>query len=109
MDVGSGFNDDPLWLIAGTTAWTFTCISQYILGIQPTLQGLRINPCIPSDWNGYTCRRTYRGVSYDITIDNRAHVESGVASVTVDGQPVTGTVIPFDAGKKTCKVEVVLG
>ena len=96
------------WL-TGTAAWTFTCISQYILGIQPTLQGLRINPCIPSDWSGYTCRRTYRGVSYDITIDNSAHVESGVASVTVDGQPVTGTLIPFDAGKKTCKVEVVLG
>ena len=102
---GEGKNS---WL-TGTAAWTFTCISQYILGIQPTLQGLCINPCIPSDWSGYTCRRTYRGVSYDITIDNSAHVESGVASVTVDGQPVTGTLIPFDAGKKTCKVEVVLG
>ena len=102
---GEGKNS---WL-TGTAAWTFTCISQYILGIQPTLLGLRINPCIPSDWSGYTCRRTYRGVSYDITIDNSAHVESGVASVTVDGQPVTGTLIPFDAGKKTCKVEVVLG
>ena len=102
---GEGKNS---WL-TGTAAWTFTCISQYILGIQPTLQGLRINPCIPSDWSGYTCRRTYRGVSYDITIDNSAHVESGVASVTVDGQPVTGTLIPFDAGKKTCKVKVVLG
>ena len=102
---GEGKNS---WL-TGTAAWTFTCISQYILGIQPTLQGLRINPCIPSDWSGYTCRRIYRGVSYDITIDNSAHVESGVASVTVDGQPVTGTLIPFDAGKKTCKVAVVLG
>lgn len=102
---GEGKNS---WL-TGTAAWTFTCISQYILGIQPTLQGLRINPCIPSDWSGYTCRRIYRGVSYDITIDNSAHVEFGVASVTVDGQPVTGTLIPFDAGKKTCKVEVVLG
>ena len=102
---GEGKNS---WL-TGTAAWTFTCISQYILGIQPTLQGLRINPCIPSDWSGYTCRRIYRGVSYDITIDNSAHVESGVTSVTVDGQPVTGTLIPFDAGKKTCKVAVVLG
>ena len=67
---GEGKNS---WL-TGTAAWTFTCISQYILGIQPTLQGLRINPCIPSDWSGYTCHRTYRGVSYDITIDNSAHV-----------------------------------
>mgnify|MGYP000252486745 FL=1 len=52
---GEGKNS---WL-TGTAAWTFTCISQYILGIQPTLQGLCINPCIPSDWSGYTCRRTY--------------------------------------------------
>ena len=102
---GEGKNS---WL-TGTAAWTFTCISQYILGIQPSLQGLRINPCIPSEWDGYTCHRTYRGVSYDITVDNSAHVESGVTSVTVDGQPVNGTVIPFDHTKKSCKVHVIMG
>ena len=102
---GEGKNS---WL-TGTAAWTFTCISQYILGIQPSLQGLRINPCIPSDWDGYTCHRTYRGVSYDITVDNSAHVESGVVSVTVDGHPVNGTTIPFDNTKKTCQVQVVMG
>lgn len=102
---GEGKNS---WL-TGTAAWTFTCISQYILGIQPSLKGLRINPCIPSDWDGYTCHRTYRGVSYDITVDNSAHVESGVVSVTVDGQSVNGTTIPFDSTKKACKVQVVMG
>ena len=34
------------WL-TGTAAWTFFNISQYILGIQPTLDGLRVDPCIP--------------------------------------------------------------
>ena len=30
---------------AGTAAWTFVNVSQYILGIQPTPNGLRIDPC----------------------------------------------------------------
>ena len=31
------------WL-TGTAAWTFVDVSQYILGIQPTLAGLKIDP-----------------------------------------------------------------
>ena len=36
------------WL-TGTAAWTFTNISQYILGIRPEFDGLCIDPCIPDD------------------------------------------------------------
>ena len=34
------------WL-TGTAAWTFVNISQYILGVYPTHQGLSVDPCIP--------------------------------------------------------------
>ncbi|MBQ2504277.1 MAG: glycosyl transferase, partial [Lachnospiraceae bacterium] len=81
---GEGKNS---WL-TGTAAWTFTCISQYLLGIQPTLQGLQLNPCIPHDMKGYKLDRTYRGTTYHITFDNAAGVEKGVKSVTVDGAPI---------------------
>ncbi len=92
---GEGKNS---WL-TGTAAWTFTCISQYILGIQPTLDGLRIDPCIPAHVDGYTVDRVYRGVRYHITVDNHAHVEKGVGIMTVDGRPVAGNVIPPQAAK----------
>ncbi len=104
---GEGKNS---WL-TGTAAWTFTAISQYILGIQPTLKGLGINPCIPSGWNGYTLDRVYRGVTYHITIDNAAGAQKGVACLTVDGVAVPGCVIPAEmvAGKQEVAVVVTMG
>ena len=42
----------------------------HIFHIQPTLDGLKIDPCIPAGLEGYTVERTYRGVHYHITIDN---------------------------------------
>ncbi|MBR4131533.1 MAG: glycosyl transferase, partial [Oscillospiraceae bacterium] len=47
------------WL-TGTAAWTFLSVSQDILGVRPTLDGLRIEPCIPADWKHYRIRRRYR-------------------------------------------------
>ena len=90
-------------------AWTFTCISQYILGICPTLDGLRIDPCIPEEMGGYTAERIYRGVKYHITVDNSAHVQKGVASVTVNGEPLAGNSILPGKGEKECHVVVVMG
>ena len=96
------------WL-TGTAAWTFVDVSQYILGIQPTLAGLKIDPCLPHEMDGFTLRRVWRGATYEITVDNTAHAEKGVASMTVNGQPVpTNTLSPAPAGT-TVQVKVVMG
>ena len=96
------------WL-TGTAAWTFVDVSQYILGVQPTLAGLRIDPCIPHELDGFTLRRVWRGATYEITVDNAAHVEKGVKVMTVDGQPVSGNVLtPAPAGS-TVQVNITMG
>ncbi len=102
---GEGKNS---WL-TGTAAWTFTCISQYILGIKPTLEGLCIDPCIPKEWDGYICERMYRGVRYHITVHNPAHLEKGIAKMTVNGEIVAGNIIPLCEGKTDCQVVVEMG
>ncbi|MBR4168190.1 MAG: glycosyl transferase, partial [Lachnospiraceae bacterium] len=96
------------WL-TGTAAWTFVNISQYILGVYPTLNGLSIDPCTPKDFGDFTLVRKYRGGTYNITVKNPNHVEKGIASMTVDGQKVDGNVIPFTEGKAEYNVEVVMG
>ena len=101
---GEGKNS---WL-TGTAAWTFTCISQYLLGIQPTLQGLKLDPCIPHSMASYKLDRTYRGTTYHITFDNAAGVEKGVASVTVDGTKIDGNILPL-TDKKEVEVVVTMG
>ncbi len=101
---GQGKNS---WL-TGTAAWTFTDISQYILGIYPTLKGLSVNPCVPADFGDFTLVRKYRGVTYHIRVKNPSKVQKGVSSLVVDGVTVEGNVIPFDASKKDVNVEVVM-
>ena len=91
------------WL-TGTAAWTFTNISQYILGIYPTLEGLSVNPCTPAAFGDFNITREYRGVIYNIEIKNPNKVQKGVASLTVDGKEIEGNVIPFDSSKKTVSV-----
>ncbi len=102
---GEGKNS---WL-TGTAAWTFTNISQHILGIRPTLDGLCIDPCIPRTLEGFDCIRVYRGALYHIHVDNAAHVEKGVASMVVDGHKINGTVIPIQDHKTEYQVVVTLG
>ena len=91
------------WL-TGTAAWTFTNISQYILGIYPTLEGLSVNPCTPAAFGDFKITRVYRGVTYNIEIKNPNKVQKGVSSLTVDGVEVQGNVIPFDPSKKVVNV-----
>ncbi len=102
---GEGKNS---WL-TGTAAWTFTTISQYILGIQPTLDGLRIDPCIPKDMEEYSVDRRYRSCLYHITVKNPNHVSKGVIQITVDGKAYdSNTINPKDV-QAECTVEILLG
>ena len=96
------------WL-TGTAAWNFYVISNYILGIKPDWEGLKIDPCIPHTWDGYQVSRRFRGATYAIAIENPSHVCRGVKQVTVDGQAIAGNVLPVFADGKTHQVTVTLG
>ena len=79
------------WL-TGTAAWNYVAITQWILGIRPCLQGLRVAPVMPTEWSGFTARRLFRGAVYDIRA-KRVGPGSQI-SLTVDGQPIEGNVVP---------------
>jgi cellobiose phosphorylase len=86
------------WL-TGTASWNFYTISQYILGIQPDYNGLKIDPCIPKDWKGFKVTRKFRGANYDIEILNPNGVCKGVAKIIVDGKIIESNLLPvFEAG-----------
>lgn len=96
------------WL-TGTAAWTFTNISQYILGVYPTHKGLSVDPCVPAGFGDFKLTRRFRDVVYHITVKNPNNVQKGVASMTVDGVKADGCVIPFESGKSDVNVEVIMG
>ena len=82
---GEGKNS---WL-TGTAAWNWLVVSQHILGIQPTYEGLRINPCIPADLKEYKVTRKWRDAEYLITVKN----PNGKQTLA---HPV---ILPYEIGK----------
>ena len=95
------------WL-TGTAAWNYYAITQWILGIRPEYDGLRVAPVIPASWPGFTVSRRFRGVTYDIAV-KRAGPGNAV-KLTVDGKEIDGTLVPLPAeGTKTVTVEAVIG
>jgi cellobiose phosphorylase len=88
---GEGKNS---WL-TGTAAWTFVNLSQAILGVQPSYDGLSIDPCIPETLSGFTVTRHFRGAVYHIHVDNSAKSQKGIKTLLVNGTPVEGNMIPY--------------
>lgn len=94
------------WL-TGTAAWNYYAITQFILGIRPSYQGLIVAPVIPSKWKGFSVSRIFQGVRYDITVKREG--KGNKVRLNVDGKPVDGNVIPKPpAGVIQVAVEAVL-
>jgi len=96
------------WL-TGTAAWNYVAITQWILGIRPEYDGLRIDPCIPPQWNGFSMRRRFRGERLEITVHNPEGVSRGVVRMSIDGTEAEGNLIVPRPGGGERKIEVWLG
>ncbi len=99
---GEGKNS---WL-TGTAAWMWYTVSEFILGIQPDYEGLRIDPCLPSTAKEYTVKRRFRGALYHIHVLNPDGHQKGVKRISLDGKAVSGNLVPWSEGEH--QVEVVM-
>ncbi len=96
------------WL-TGTASWTLKAATDWILGIRPEHEGLKIDPCIPEEWRHFELKRRFRGVLYDISVQNPECVSKGVDEVLVDGKLIEGNIIPPFNDNKTRSVRVLMG
>ncbi len=96
------------WL-TGTAAWNYVAVTQWILGIRPEHEGLRIDPCIPAAWSGFSATRRFRGERLRVTVHNPEGVCRGVIKMTVDGQVVAGNLVTPGATGGEREIEVWLG
>jgi cellobiose phosphorylase len=95
------------WL-TGSAAWSYVAITQWILGVRPSLDGLEVAPVIPSGWPGFDLDRRFRGVRYRIHAERRG--PGNEVELEVEGRPVTGTIIPLPpAGTEELRVVARLG
>jgi cellobiose phosphorylase len=95
------------WL-TGTAAWNFVAITQWILGIRPEYDGLRLDPRLPSAWEGYTATRRFRDATYRIEVRKPGGTTGRVAAVVVDGVAIDGNVVPLAPAGTTVAVEALV-
>jgi len=81
------------WL-SGTASWAHFTAANYLLGIRPEPAGLRIDPCIPSDWPGFTATRKFRGMTLHIDVKNPAGKCRGVTRIEIDGKLLNDNFVP---------------
>jgi cellobiose phosphorylase len=96
------------WL-SGTASWSHHTALQWILGVRPEVDGLRIDPCIPKQWPGFKMTRVFRGKTLKIEVKNPSNICKGVKSLTVDGKSLEGNFIPLDRLKDGSKIVATLG
>ncbi|ACB75592.1 GH36-type glycosyl hydrolase domain-containing protein [Opitutus terrae] len=106
-NVNEGASRVP-WL-SGTASWAYYSATHWILGIRPEVDGLRIAPCIPKNWPGFKMRRNFRGRLITIEVQNPHGVSSGVRSLTLDGKPLEGDLVPAGRIKPNSKIVAILG
>jgi cellobiose phosphorylase len=94
------------WL-TGTAAWNYYAITQWILGIRTSYDGLIIAPVIPKSWRGFMLSRKFRGVTYDIEVQRAGN--GNQVSLEVNGTSVPGNLVPIPApGITTVAVKATL-
>ena len=72
-----------------------------ILGIRRAKDSLRLTPCIPAGWPGFTAKLRCGSSDYFIQVENGAGAGEGERQVTLDGEPCLGDSIPLrDDGRR---------
>jgi cellobiose phosphorylase len=77
-----------------------------LLGVELHVDRLRIAPCLPPDWDGYTLHYRYRETVYHIVVRRTG---DGQARIIVDGKPAEGDTISLVDDRQAHEVEVALG
>jgi cellobiose phosphorylase len=95
------------WL-TGAASWAYVAITQWILGVRPTFDGLQVAPVVPSGWSEFDMVRRYRGVRYRIHAERRG--PGNEVELEVDGRALEGSIIPLPpAGTREVRVRARLG
>ncbi len=96
------------WL-TGTASTVMVGCVEGICGMRPDADGIVISPSIPSSWDGFKIEKNFRGKKLNITVDNSAHKESGVKSLTLNGEKLSGNYVPAEKLADINDITVVLG
>jgi cellobiose phosphorylase len=89
----------------GSAGWLYRLILESLLGLTLEKDKLRLSPCLPAEWEGFTVHYRYRETFYHITILCMPAVD-GQTGVTVDGVSQADPSISLVDDRREHSVEV---
>ncbi|MBR5723645.1 MAG: N,N'-diacetylchitobiose phosphorylase, partial [Oscillospiraceae bacterium] len=96
------------WL-TGTASTVMVGCVEGICGMRSELDGLRIDPSIPSAWDGFKIHKLFRGKKLNINIQNPNHVQCGVKAMNVNGKLIEGNFLPSEQLADVNEISITLG
>ncbi|MBQ6834220.1 MAG: hypothetical protein IJO55_07380, partial [Lachnospiraceae bacterium] len=94
------------WRTATAQCFIRTMI-RYMYGLVPTMEGLRLEPCLPPDWEECSITKVFRECRYEITYRQDGEGEGVLARILVNGEETKDNLLPYESGKYY-KIEVYL-
>ena len=93
----------------GSAGWMYRLGIEAILGISRVGKALSINPCIPRQWPGFKVDYRFGTTLYRISVENPQGINRGISQILVDGNPLTGSLVPLVEDGQPHMVRIVLG
>lgn len=92
--------------VTGTATWMNLALEHYFCGVRPEMDGLFIDPCLPSSIHHATITRKYRGCTYQIEVQNNSK-KTKPCKLLVEGRPIEGNIVPAKPG--TLHITCIVG
>jgi cellobiose phosphorylase len=89
----------------GSAGWMYRLLIESLLGLSLQEGRLRIRPCVPSSWAGYSLRYAFGGSTY--SIDLRPARDGESTGILLDGALIDGDSLPLQDDGSEHKVHVV--
>ncbi|MBQ0124793.1 MAG: hypothetical protein KBS59_00530 [Clostridiales bacterium] len=77
------------WRTAASS-WMMKSIIEYVFGLHPEIEGMRICPCLPLSWKNAKITKVFRGCTYNITFTRGG---CDIESIYVNGKKVDTNII----------------
>ena len=75
--------------------WFLKSMANYVFGLLPEMEGLKIDPCLPLSWSEAYAEKEFRGATYKITYKNGG---KSLKEILVNGERIEGNILPLVDG-----------
>jgi cyclic beta-1,2-glucan synthetase len=93
----------------GSAGWMYRAWVEEILGLKIRNGQLRVEPVMPTDWQGFHVSYRHAESLYEIQVDNPEGVSHGVAWIEIDGRRLKASAVPLDSAAVKHRVRVRMG